>query len=130
MTKKIAISVPDDVADRLSYESNVSAYITDAVRRRMDAERTRQMMKSAGFDFTEESLAEAASALDEVRASITPELRVKAQRIRALMAWAREGTAADALEAIERIQQISHGEEAPPTEAPQTGAPQTTKIAA
>jgi hypothetical protein len=130
MTKKIAISVPDDVADRLSYESNVSAYITDAVRRRMDAERTREMMKSAGFDITEEGLAEAASALDEVRASITPELRVKAQRIRALIAWAREGTAADALEAIDRIQQISQGEEAPRTEAHPTEASQTSKVAA
>src|SRR5689334_23302056 len=38
MTKKIAISVPDDVAARLEREPNVSAFVTEAVRTRMDAE--------------------------------------------------------------------------------------------
>jgi hypothetical protein len=38
MTKKLAISVPDDVAARLDQESNVSASITEAVRVRIAAE--------------------------------------------------------------------------------------------
>ena len=35
MTKKIAISIPDDVAEKLGEIDNVSAYVTEAVRRRM-----------------------------------------------------------------------------------------------
>ncbi|MEU4474231.1 hypothetical protein [Micromonospora sp. NPDC023888] len=78
MTKKIAISVPDDVAERLAEESNVSAFITDSVRQRMAGERTRRALRQVGFQLTDEGLAEAGRKLDEARAKITPELRAKA----------------------------------------------------
>ncbi|MBG6100148.1 MULTISPECIES: hypothetical protein [Micromonospora] len=78
MTKKIAISVPDDVAERLAEESNVSAFITDSVRQRMAGERTRRTLRQVGFQLTDEGLAEAGRKLDEAHAKITPELRSKA----------------------------------------------------
>jgi hypothetical protein len=111
MTKKIAISVPDDVADRLSQESNVSAYITDAVRRRMDGERSLEMMRAAGVTITDEGRARARAERERLEASITPELQDKAEQIRVLIIAARNGTSTlrgDAL--IERIQQISRGD--------------------
>ncbi|MEV0718026.1 hypothetical protein [Asanoa sp. NPDC050611] len=74
MTRKITISVPDDVAERLDDERNVSAFITDAVRVRMEAEHTRRVLTQLGFDITDEGVAEAKRELDEARAGITPEL--------------------------------------------------------
>ncbi|MET8260793.1 hypothetical protein [Micromonospora sp. NPDC005205] len=78
MTKKIAISVPDDVAERLALEPNVSAFITDSVRQRMASEHTRRALRRVGFQLTNEGLAEAGRKLDEAHAKITPELRSKA----------------------------------------------------
>ena len=58
MTKKIAISVPDDVADRLSAGDieNVSAYVTDAVRRVMRTEQTKRSLRAAGFVIADEGI--------------------------------------------------------------------------
>ncbi|WP_433687004.1 hypothetical protein ACQP0I_25475 [Micromonospora carbonacea] len=78
MTKKIAISVPDDVAERLAEEPNVSAFITESVRQRMAGERTRRTLRQVGFRLTEAGLTEAGQRLDEAQAKITPELRAKA----------------------------------------------------
>ncbi|MFI6238291.1 hypothetical protein ACIBEF_00260 [Micromonospora sp. NPDC050795] len=78
MTKKIAISVPDDVAERLAKEPNVSAFITASVRGLMAGERTRQALREVGFVLTDAGLAEAGRKLDEAQAKITPELRAKA----------------------------------------------------
>ncbi len=83
MTRKIAISVPDDVAERLEREPNVSAFITEAVRRRMAGESVRNAMTAAGFTLTEEDLARAGTELDELEASVTPELRRKAMELQA-----------------------------------------------
>ena len=83
MTRKIAISVPDDVADRLDREPNVSAFIAETVRRRMVSERVRQSLARAGFTVSDEGIARATAELDELHASITPELRRKAAEVRA-----------------------------------------------
>lgn len=77
MTKKIAISVPDDVAERLAREPNVSAYITEAVRRNMVAERVHEMQRQAGMDVREEKIAEARERLVKAREAWTPELHAK-----------------------------------------------------
>lgn len=82
MTKKIAISVPDDVAAHLSNEPNVSAYITNAVRARMHSDIVRNTLRERGFQITEESIADARASLDEAQASITPELRAQAETLR------------------------------------------------
>ncbi|MEU5938606.1 hypothetical protein ABZ807_05360 [Micromonospora sp. NPDC047548] len=78
MTKKIAISVPDDVAERLAEEPNVSAFVTESIRRRMAGESTRRALEQVGFKITDEALEEAGRKLDQAHRAITPELRAKA----------------------------------------------------
>ncbi|MEU4792911.1 hypothetical protein ACFWRG_22020 [Micromonospora tulbaghiae] len=78
MTKKIAISVPDDVAERLAQEPNVSAFVTESVRQRMAGEHTRHTLRQVGFRLSDGGLADAGQALDEAQAKITPELRARA----------------------------------------------------
>jgi hypothetical protein len=81
MTKKLAVSVPDDVAERLAREPNVSAYVTEAVRLRMRSEQTREMLRSAGFKITDEGVARAAAERRRLLESITPELRAHAAEL-------------------------------------------------
>jgi len=88
MGRKITISIPDDVAERLESERNVSAYVTDAIQKRMDAERTRHVLTQLGFDLSEEGMEEARQKLDEARAKITPELTL---RVTQLLAEASRG---------------------------------------
>jgi hypothetical protein len=89
MTKKLAISVPDDVAERLAREHNVSAFIVESVRRRMTSESVRQTLTDAGFRLTDEGIAAAGRHLDELRAAITDEVRQKAAEIRAQLTVGR-----------------------------------------
>lgn len=77
MTKKIAISVPDDVAERLAREPNVSAYVTDSVRKAMRTERSHEMMRRAGMVYSDEELARARERLVKAREAWTPELHAK-----------------------------------------------------
>ncbi|GAB7047945.1 hypothetical protein [Catenuloplanes indicus] len=83
MTKKIAISVPDDVAAHLAQQSNVSAYVTEAVRGRMHRDIVRNSLRERGHEITEASIAAARSEIDRIQASITPELRAQAEEFRA-----------------------------------------------
>jgi len=53
MTKKIAISLPDDVADHLAGQPNVSAYVAAAVRARMNPSRLEEMLRAVGYEITE-----------------------------------------------------------------------------
>ena len=81
MTRKIAISVPDDVAERLDREPNVSAFITESVRIRMTSESVRSEMRAAGFTLSEEDIARAAAEYDALMAGVTPELRRQAKEL-------------------------------------------------
>jgi hypothetical protein len=83
MTKKIAISVPDDVAARLEREPNVSAFVTEAVRIRMNAEEVHAKLIAAGFDITEEGKALARAELDAAWAKVTPETWRQARELQA-----------------------------------------------
>jgi hypothetical protein len=83
MTKKIAISLPDDIAERVAQEDNASAFIADAIRRRMNADETKAALRDLGFALTDEGLAEAGAEFDALRATVTPELREKAAALRA-----------------------------------------------
>lgn len=89
MTRKIAISVPDDVAERLEQETNVSAYVTEAVRRRIAGEQVRRTLAQAGRPVTEEGVARAKAQMDALRASVTPELQHAAEKLRAQIASGR-----------------------------------------
>jgi glutamyl-tRNA reductase len=112
MTKKIAISVPDDVAERLAREPNVSAYITDAVRRRMGAERTRDALIALGFDITEEGTARVREQRRQLMESVPPELRARAIAVKAEIDRVRANHGAGGAQALEHIQRIFHGEPA------------------
>jgi hypothetical protein len=89
MTRKLAISVPDDVAARLDQESNVSAFITESIRRRMAGEQTRQVLAAAGRPVSEEGVARAKARLDALRAAVTPQLAEEAEQLRARIASGR-----------------------------------------
>jgi hypothetical protein len=75
MTKKIAISIPDDVAERLAAGDidNVSAYITEAVRRRIVTEQLHKDLERSGIRVTQEGVDRWRQVLAERRALMTPE---------------------------------------------------------
>jgi hypothetical protein len=73
MTKKIAISIPDDVAERLGSVDNVSAYVTEAVRMRMRSEQTRAALEQLGFNITDEGVARMRERLRKLDEEWTPE---------------------------------------------------------
>jgi hypothetical protein len=74
MSKRVTVNVPDDVAERLGDVSNVSAYVTEAVRAEMAREETRRLLTEHGFPpITEEGLARARARIAEVRERMTPE---------------------------------------------------------
>jgi hypothetical protein len=92
MTKKIAISIPDDVAERLTAGDieNVSAYVTEAVRRRIAAEAFRKELEDRGFKITNEGVERWRRLLAERNAQVSPDLWISAR---------------------ERLDRISRGEE-------------------
>ncbi|MEV4707707.1 hypothetical protein [Actinoplanes sp. NPDC049316] len=58
MTRRITVSLPDDVADYLAKHPNSSAVVTEAVRARMQrTATTRAMLEAAGFPITDEGVA-------------------------------------------------------------------------
>jgi len=73
MTRRITITLPDEVAERLDREPNASAFIAEALRAHMRAEQTWEMLRLAGYVPTPESRARARRRLDEARARVTPE---------------------------------------------------------
>lgn len=73
MTKKITVSLPDDVAERLTQEENVSAFVTESIRRRMLGEIVRRQLRQAGINVTEEGIARAEEKYRRATKGITPE---------------------------------------------------------
>lgn len=63
MTRKLSISLPDDVAEHLDHVDNASAYIADAIRMRRKSERTRAMLARHGIQVTDEGIAAAGAKL-------------------------------------------------------------------
>lgn len=77
MTKKLAISVPDDVAERLAQEENVSAFVTRLVRGRMGGEEIRRIYRERGTPLSEDEIRRAGEEMDQLQAAITPEKRAE-----------------------------------------------------
>jgi hypothetical protein len=63
MTKKITISVPDDVAARLDKVDNVSAYLTALARRDLRRETGLRQLSEAGFEISPEGVDRARARL-------------------------------------------------------------------
>lgn len=66
MTRKLSISLPDDVAEHLDHVENASSYIADAIRLRRKSERTRAMMARHGIHVTNEGITAAGERLKAV----------------------------------------------------------------
>ncbi|MFI6824203.1 hypothetical protein ACIBJE_25170 [Micromonospora sp. NPDC050187] len=75
--RKLSISVPADVADRLDAESNASAYIVGAVRARMRLEQLEVILARRGMTVTAEGRARAAAAMANAEAEWTTERRAE-----------------------------------------------------
>jgi hypothetical protein len=71
--RKLSISVPEDVADRLEREPNASAFVADAVRTRMRLEELSSLSAEAGMTITREGVARARARRLAVEAEWTPE---------------------------------------------------------
>jgi BMFP domain-containing protein YqiC len=93
MTKRITVSLPDDVAEYLAREENASAAVADAVRARMNrGAAALAVLRAAGFDITDEGLARARGKLPRLAPEQRAESRRRAQLIEA-GAWPAGATA-------------------------------------
>ena len=63
MTRKVSISLPDDVAAHLDTVDNASAYIADAIRLRRKSEHTRELLARHGITVTDEGVTAAGERL-------------------------------------------------------------------
>ncbi|GGM40144.1 hypothetical protein GCM10011608_26220 [Micromonospora sonchi] len=73
--RKLSISVPEDVAERLERESNTSAFLVNTVRARMRLENLTTMHEEFGITVTPEGVARARARRAAVEAEWTPERR-------------------------------------------------------
>ncbi|MEV4826286.1 hypothetical protein [Micromonospora sp. NPDC049274] len=73
--RKLSISVPPDVAERLEHETNASAYITQAVRDRMRLDALDAELAHQGIQITDQGVAEARARRAAVEAEWSPERR-------------------------------------------------------
>lgn len=71
MTRRLTISIPDDVADRLDQEPNASAFIAEAVRHRIHGEQIAQIIEADGIRVTAHGRALARERLNEARSRLT-----------------------------------------------------------
>ncbi|MDG4798571.1 hypothetical protein [Micromonospora sp. WMMD1082] len=69
MTKRVTVSLPDDVAAYLDGEENASAAVADALRARMDrAAATAATLRAVGIDVTDEGVARVRGKLPRLTA--------------------------------------------------------------
>jgi hypothetical protein len=84
MTKRVTVSLPDDVAAYLDGEANASAAVADALRARMQrGAATAAMLRAAGFDITDEGIARARGTLPRRTAEQRAESRRRLAEIQA-----------------------------------------------
>ncbi|MEO3775559.1 hypothetical protein ABGB16_01660 [Micromonospora sp. B11E3] len=79
--RKLSISVPPDVAERLAREPNASAYLVDAARALMRREALAAELAHQGIEVTEEGVASARAARAAIDAA-WPSERYQAVRER------------------------------------------------
>ncbi|RKN22556.1 hypothetical protein D7147_07885 [Micromonospora musae] len=73
--RKLSISVPPDVAERLEQEPNASAYVTQAVRDRMRLDALDAELAHTGIEISEQGVAEARARRAAVEAEWPAERR-------------------------------------------------------
>jgi hypothetical protein len=80
MTRRITITLPDEIAARLDIEPNASAFIARAITEYTRTERTWDMLRAAGYIPTPESRARARKKIADARARVTPESLADSKR--------------------------------------------------
>lgn len=84
MTKRVTVSLPDDVAAYLEGEENASAVVADALRARMDrAAATAAMLRVVGIEVTEEGVARVRGKLPRLTAAQRAENAQRRDMLRA-----------------------------------------------
>ncbi|WP_405105715.1 hypothetical protein OG559_19460 [Micromonospora sp. NBC_01405] len=73
--RKLSISVPEDVADRLEAEPNASAFVADTIRARIELEQLTNLNRDLGITVTAEGVARARARRLAVEAEWSPERR-------------------------------------------------------
>ncbi|SNT65082.1 hypothetical protein SAMN05421812_1205 [Asanoa hainanensis] len=81
MTKKITVSLPDDVAERLGSERNVSFFVADLIRRQITHERTMALLAESGYSITDEEMDEAFSEVQDAKRTMDARLRRHAEEV-------------------------------------------------
>ncbi|WP_203899217.1 hypothetical protein [Virgisporangium aliadipatigenens] len=87
MTVRIAVSLPDDVAERLAREPNVSRFVAEAVRQQIRRERSMDLLAQAGYVFDETDIEAGQQLITEHLGSVSPELAARADE--RLSRWKR-----------------------------------------
>ncbi len=80
MTRRLTITLPDEVAERLDIEPNASAFIAEAVREYVRVERTWDVLRAAGYVPTPESRARGRQRLDDARQRVTADSLAESNR--------------------------------------------------
>jgi hypothetical protein len=89
MTRRLTISVPDDIAERIDREPNASAFIADLVRKKTRNEAFIAYLKEE-MGVTDEGMARAREwRLRSRKAADTPEMRAQREAARIRIAAAR-----------------------------------------
>jgi hypothetical protein len=78
MTVRIAVSLPDDVAERLAREPNVSRFVAEAIRQQIRRERSLDLLARAGYRFDDGDIEEGQRLITEHQGAVTPELAAAA----------------------------------------------------
>ena len=94
MTKRVTVSLPDDVAAYLDREGNASAAVADALRARMDrAAATVAMLRAVGIEVTDAGRDRVRGSLPRLTADQRAEGKRRADMVRA-GTWPVDETAA------------------------------------
>jgi predicted transcriptional regulator len=80
MSKRVTVNLPDDVAERLGHEPNASAYVTEALRERIDREQTRTLLAEHGMPVSDEGIVRARERR-RAAARLSPERREELRRL-------------------------------------------------
>ncbi|WP_434741144.1 hypothetical protein [Micromonospora sp. SH-82] len=73
--RKLSISVPEDVAERLEREENTSAFLVETVRARIRLDELAALHREFGIEVTPEGVANARARRAAVEAEWTPQRR-------------------------------------------------------
>ncbi|MEJ3744097.1 hypothetical protein WEI85_12470 [Actinomycetes bacterium KLBMP 9797] len=91
MTKRVTVSLPDDVAAYLETFRNASAAVTQALRAQMNrGPTTEAMLRAIGFNITEEGKARVRASMPRFTAEQRAEIRRRRDLVRARK-WQEEG---------------------------------------